>query len=138
MNMAKRLAIVAFGLLFIAGVSARGAVEKKALDGKTFTVKLMKGDAKGGDTDTLTFKNGMFDSSACHQYGFGESGYTAKAEGAKVAFEVNATSKTNDKQVWSGTVDGATIQGTMKMTDPKGIVTVFRFASNVEPEKQKY
>jgi len=118
---------LAFAMIVAAGMSVVAADKAPSLDGKSFHVQLMKGDAKTGDPDTLSFAAGMFDSSACHQYGFGKSAYTSKNAGSKISFQVHAVGKDESKQVWNGTVDGNKIHGTMTQTDPKGTVTTFRF-----------
>jgi hypothetical protein len=69
----------------------------------------------------------MFDSSACHAYGFGKSVYTAHSMGKAITFQVRATSKDKSKETWNGTVEGNNIHGTVKMTDPQGKVKNYTF-----------
>jgi hypothetical protein len=127
MSRTSRLVMTALAILAVVGMTVAGAAKAPSLDGRSFAVKLMKADAKTGDADTLRFSNGMFDSSACHVYGFGESTYTAKNVGKTITFEVHAVAKDASKQTWNGTVEGNRIYGTMKLTDPKGMVTHFKF-----------
>lgn len=127
MQRTSRLGVFAFALLVAAGMSVAAVEKAPSLDGKSFEVQLTKADAKKGDPDTLTFANGMFDSQACHTYGFGQSVYSVKNVGKAVTFEVRAIAKDRTEQVWNGTVEGKKIHGTMKLTDPEGKVTRYHF-----------
>lgn len=133
MNKTSRLVVLAFALFLIAGMTIAAAEKKASLDGKSFEVQLMKSYATSGDSDTLSFADGMFDSSACHQHGFGRSAYTAKNTGSAVTFEVHAVAKDQQtKELWKGTVEGNSIHGTMKLTDPKGTVTHYEFQGEMK------
>src|SRR5258708_12960095 len=43
------------------------------LDGRTFEGIVLECGKRSGDAETITFKNGRFHSTACHQYGYGDA-----------------------------------------------------------------
>ncbi len=88
-----------------------------SLDGKSFKGKI------GEDDDTFTFKQGRFDSEACHEFGYGDSSYSTTAgKGNGVTFDARTSTKAGDSIVWSGTVVGRTLTGTAVRRDPDGKV----------------
>lgn len=124
--------LAALAVLVFAGVTFAGVQKATSLDGKSFEVQLVKDGSTGGTPDTLSFDDGMFDSSACHPYGFGKSTYTAKSSEDAISFQVHATSKDNkSEEIWNGVVRGEQIHGTVKMTDPKGTVTRYKFTGKM-------
>ena len=80
------------------------------LDGKTFIVETGEKGKRGGDKDTLTFKDGNFRSAGCDQYGFGDGAYTSSVKGDSIQFEAVTTSPTKGKMTWKGTVTGDKIE----------------------------
>lgn len=76
------------------------------LDGKTFEGEMKeKGDAKG-DADKLIFKDGQFLSSACKEYGFNETSYTAERSGNVIKFSAVAKNDNDVTMTWSGEIEG--------------------------------
>jgi hypothetical protein len=106
-----------------------------SLDGMTFEVTLVKPDGSAQGPDTLVFRDGTFDSKACHAYNFGKAPYTTRPEAASAKegsrgatmFESTAKSATDGTNVWNGRVAGQQISGTLTWTDAKGKVTVLTF-----------
>jgi hypothetical protein len=92
-----------------AEAAAKGA---GALDGKVFAGQMVKsGDAKGDD-DELTFKGGTFVSSACVQYGFHATAYTATEKDGVITFNSTAKNADGDTMSWKGTVKGGVLEAT--------------------------
>jgi hypothetical protein len=114
-----------------------------SLDGMTFEVTLVKPDGTEQGPDTLIFRDGTFDSVACHAYNFGKSSYTAVPEAAAaqqgsraaMTFESTAKSDTDGMNVWKGKVMGRAISGTLTWTDAKGKVTVLTFSGHAKPDQ---
>lgn len=128
MKRTTSFALAALAFLVLGGLTVAVAPKATALDGKSFEVQLMKYGSYEGTPDTLSFANGTFDSSACHQYGFGKSMYTVDSSNdALVSFHVHAVSKDRSQEDWSGTVQGDRIHGTVTMTDSKGTMTRYKF-----------
>jgi hypothetical protein len=84
---------------------------KGKLDGKTYKVTVTE-TSKSSFADTLTFKNGTFDSSECRQYGFKPTVYA----GDGATFTVTAKSDKEGTTEWSGTIKGDSIEGKMVWT----------------------
>lgn len=81
------------------------------LDGRSFIVELRGPEGKQ-ISDELIFRDGTFDSVACHQYGFSAAPYTA-LEGPEGGLTFRSvTSSTEGTMRWNGTVKGDQIQGT--------------------------
>jgi hypothetical protein len=126
----KRITVIALAisaLVIAAGMTAAEARNRALLDGKSFEVVRVREGAKSGEPDTLSFADGMFDSTASHGYGFRRSAYTARSAADIFTFEVHATAKDRSKELWRGTVEGSTIYGTVKLTTPDGAVTRYSF-----------
>jgi len=123
----SRLGMLGFALLVAAGMLMAATEKKASLDGKSFAVQLIRSGSKTGDSDTLSFVNGKFDSMVYHKYGFTQSEYKAKNEGKSTTFEVHAVATDQSQEVWTGTVEGNEIRGTMRRTDPMGSVTYYQF-----------
>lgn len=81
------------------------------LDGKTYTVQLNK-EGEAAVQDTLIFKDGMVESTACRAKGFGPAPYTVTT-GQAGAMTFNATARAGEKTMhWDGKIQGDRIQGT--------------------------
>jgi len=88
------------------------AARTGTLDGKTYSGQLgMDGD-QNGDPDEFIFSNGTFDSTACHQYGYGKGSYEAKTMEEAMTFKAETKSKEGSKMQWNGKVVGDRIDGT--------------------------
>ena len=82
------------------------------LDNKTFVGEVGKVGETKGDTDTFTFQNGKFHSSACDSYKFGKGMYQAQTQGDAVTFEAETESPTDGTMTWKGMVKGNMLEGT--------------------------
>lgn len=115
----KRSIIFFTVFLLLGAGSYAHAAKPEPLDGKTF-IGQVGSKGKPGDPDNFIFKNGHFDSEACHQYGYGDAPYTAKNDGKKMSFESTTTNTGGDKIMWKGNVMGNAIEGTAVRMSSKG------------------
>jgi hypothetical protein len=92
--------------------SGRAAV----LDGTSYEVTLaFPGEAPL--KDTLEFRGGRFESTACTAVGFPEwTEYRSTSDGRAIAFEVAARHPAGSTMQWSGTVASGAAEGTAKRT----------------------
>ena len=118
MTRSTSLALVLALALALAAPAARSDdAPAGALDGRAFAVSLKVVEGQAKETpDTLTFREGTFDSSACQPLGFGAAVYTATQDGEAVTFDATSTSATHGTNVWSGRVEGDRISGTLDWT----------------------
>ena len=138
----RRVAVVIALLTILALVMAVGAEAAKVkggkamaakagmLDGTKWTVELMS-PKKGAKSqpDTLAFEKGMFDSSACHAFGFGNGKYRGKKENAgAMGFSATTMSGKSGKMQWKGTVKGDAVSGTLLWTPKKGKAETWKFS----------
>lgn len=86
------------------------------LDGKTFTVQLRGPEGKMVE-DQLSFRDGKFDSSACHEHGYSAAPYTALEGPDGLTFR-SITSSGEGRMRWNGTVMGDRIEGTAVVDQP--------------------
>jgi len=89
-----------------------GFASEGLLDGKVFTGPTGKMGNDATETDELRFKNGKLYSVGCADWDFSWGDYSTKVEGNNISFEAVTTSPKNGKIVWSGTVNGDTIDAT--------------------------
>jgi hypothetical protein len=91
--------------------------QSAGLDGKVFVAdageKGKEADERG---DLITFASGTFHSSACDKYGFQKAAYRS-ADGK--TFDAETLSEKDGRIVWTGRVQGDTIEGTF-VHYPKG------------------
>jgi hypothetical protein len=104
------------------------------LDGTRWSVEL-KTEGEKPMPDTLVFEQGMFDSIACHQYGFGKGPYDAKKKGMAATFTAFTTSAREGMMEWSGEVTGDKISGAMTWHPTKGKAKKFTFTGTKEKRK---
>jgi len=100
-----------------------------ALDGTKWSVTitpLAKGEKPVADK--LVFDRGMFDSTACHQYGFGKAAYTAKREKGATSFTSTTRNAKEEIIRWQGKVMGQKISGTMTWRAKQGAAKNYKFA----------
>lgn len=89
----------------------------EALDGKSFMVKVTPSDkSQQPMTDELVFKDGMFMSTDCEQYGFEPAAYESRTKGKAVLFKSTLMSEEEGKVEWEGAVQGDKIRGTFIWT----------------------
>jgi hypothetical protein len=106
--------------LALIGVAWAG---KGKLDGKTYKVTITEPDKKS-HPDTLSFKNGTFDSSECQKYGFKPTSYSGDA----ASFTATAKSDKEGTMAWSGTIKGDAIDGTFTWSKPGQPTYVYSFS----------
>lgn len=85
------------------------------LDGRRFEGVVLERGKTSGDADTLIFERGLFHSTACDRYGYGDGPYSARAAGEGLAFEAETESTQYGKLRWHGTVQGERLDGTLVM-----------------------
>lgn len=83
------------------------------LDGKLFTAQLTE-SGKPPMSDSLIFKSGKFESSACRSMGFGMAKYTAKESGNVWHFTAKTTSTKEGTMLWKGTIKDNSVEGTIR------------------------
>jgi hypothetical protein len=85
------------------------------LDGRRFEGVVLERGKTAGDADTLIFERGLFRSTACDRYGYGDGPYSARTTGEGLAFEAETESAQHGKLRWEGTVRGEKLDGTLTM-----------------------
>jgi len=85
------------------------------LDGRRFEGVVLERGKTSGDADTLIFDKGLFRSTACDRYGYGDGPYRASASGDSVSFEAETESAQYGKLRWTGSIRGEKLDGTMTM-----------------------
>jgi hypothetical protein len=106
-------------------VACQSGLGQGPLDGRVYQVTLA--GPKDATPDNLVFDGGRFESTACRNYGFTTTPYSAKADGAASTFEASAKSGQASTTAWNGKIQGDGIQGTMVLTDGQGAKSEFRF-----------
>ncbi len=106
------------------------------LDAAKWKVELMP---EGGEPmpDTLAFRRGMFDSIACHQYGFGWGPYDAKKVDGATTFTAFTISPDQGMMMWTGEVKGDAISGTLDWYPAKGKEKKLTFRGTKEAEPRR-
>jgi len=120
-----------FVIPILALVLSAGVVCAGGLDGKTFEVSIAEAGGEAGP-DTLIFKDGMFDSVECRQYGFGPAAYEAAKEGDGWGFSVSTSSEKEGVAHWKGTVSGDSISGTMEWVKPGQDAITYEFSGKLK------
>jgi len=85
------------------------------LDGRRFEGVVLERGKTSGDADTLIFDKGLFRSTACDHYGYGDGPYRASVAGDALNFEAETESAQYGKLRWAGTVRGEKLDGTLTM-----------------------
>src|SRR5574341_1431459 len=85
------------------------------LDGKTFGVQLVE-SGKSPMTESLIFKNGRFESTACRTFGFGQASYSVNQAGNAETFMARTHSAKQGTMLWKGTIKENHLQGTVVQT----------------------
>lgn len=109
----KRIFLLLLCMSFLAGSTV--FAEAKAatpLDSKTFTGMMGEKTDKKGDPDNFEFKDGMFHSTACDQYGYTAAKYQSTDKSGTTNFTATTKNNSGDTIAWNGTVKGDKIMGT--------------------------
>lgn len=96
------------------------------LDGMTFKGPTGEKGKKTHHEDVLRFENGTFTSVECFQFGFKGGPYSATAQGDAIHFEAETVSPTHGKMVWSGTLQGDTLDVDYNWTKVRWLWTTYR------------
>jgi hypothetical protein len=96
-------------------MSALPSTSSASLDGRRFEGVVLERGKTSGDADTLIFDKGLFRSTACDRYGYGDGPYRTSASGDGLAFEAETESAQYGKLRWAGTVRGEKLDGTLTM-----------------------
>jgi len=91
------------------------STEPVTLDGRSFHGIVLEAGKTAGDADTLLFSDGRFRSTACDQYGYGDSAYTARQDGECIHFDAETESARWGRLRWHGTITGPRLDGTLTM-----------------------
>lgn len=89
-------------------------IEMVNLNGKSYAIEFVLGDAS--DADTITFNNGQFESPACYAYGFKAAPYDAYLLAGKTHFQSVYKSEKEGTMLFYGLINGNTISGTQFWT----------------------
>jgi len=96
------------------------------LDGKQFIGPTGEKGKKVHHEDVLSFRNGMFTSSECFQYGFKGGPYTTAIAGDRIHFQAITISPTHGKMEWKGTLQGNTLEVSYAWTKERWFWTTNR------------
>lgn len=110
----KMKSLIIAGLLFVA-VAVRAQQAQSMLDGKKFSIELMKGGTLDSK-ETIVFDKGMMDPLDCHQYGFTAAQYQAKNSGTTYTWRAISKSDKEGTMAWQGTITGDKIEGKVSWT----------------------
>ena len=105
---------------------AATAAVSHILDGKSFKGPTGEKGKKTHHEDVLVFKDGLFTSSMCFEYGFTGGPYTAWTEGNLIHFEAETLSPTHGKMNWKGTLQGDTMVVDYSWTKKRWLWTTYR------------
>jgi hypothetical protein len=101
-----------------------------ALDGRTFDARIVRANSSEDSTqsdqigDRLVFSDGMFASAVCRRYNFADAPYWVRVEGDRIHFLAEMTSPTDGTMRWKGTIQGDTLEGTMRWTKKRWYWTI--------------
>lgn len=105
------------------------------LDGKRFMVQVRGAEGETID-DELIFRDGTFDSIACHEHGFSAAPYTAlKGPEGDLTFR-SITTSGESKMRWNGTVKGDSIEGTAVVDEPGKEPVYYSYSGSLETQGQ--
>src|SRR5215212_9763602 len=90
------------GLVAIVAAVVPASVAAAELDGRSFTGVFIERGKTSGDSDTISFANGRFRSSACDRYGYSDAPYKVTAVGDTMRFETETESAKYGKLLWTG------------------------------------
>lgn len=117
--------------------------DARKLDGLMFSARIVREGGEEGKqiADELTFRDGMFSSEICKRYNFSDAPYWVRLEGEKLYFLAELNSPTDGTMVWKGSINGNTLEGTMRWTKKRWYWTVdteHRIRGNLEEIESDY
>ena len=98
----------------------------RQFDGLKFSARIVREDGGDGDqiSDKLTFNDGMFSSEICKRYNFVDAPYWVRKQDERLYFLAELKSPTDGTMIWKGTIEGDTIEGTMRWTKKRWYWTI--------------
>jgi hypothetical protein len=135
-------------LLVVFAVLASGIAQAQtavALNGQSYTYVMKNINGTGDEIqDMITFQNNTMSSQVLGSRGYSSSRVIEKTGSTGTSFEVTMNSKSEGTQVFRGTASGATIEGTITVTDKQGVQSTMAFRGmtteawhGVQEEKRK-
>jgi len=117
----------------IIGTNLDSAHADDSLDGKTFSIKINE-HGKDGEVrdDVVIFKDGIFLSKDCEQYGFGAAPYEYRANDGVTLFITSTKSEKEGEIQWEGKVEGDEISGTMIWSKPGQEAIFYKYKGNLK------
>ncbi len=123
-------------MLAIASLSTAAAAASVAADAASPAADPLNGLEFTGQTgekgkgdhhkDTITFRNGMFRSLDCENWGFGAGRYTVEKKGDAYQFESTLMSPDKGKLEWTGKIVGDKATATFRWTHERWYWTIKR------------
>ena len=110
----KMKSIITAGLLLIA-IAVQAQQTQGLLDGKKFSIQLMKGGTLDSK-ETIVFDQGMMDPLDCHQYGFTAAKYEGKNSNGMFTWRSVSKSDKEGTMSWQGEITGDKIEGNVSWT----------------------
>lgn len=122
------LAIASLSAVVAAASVAADAPSRTAdpLDGLRFSGQTGEKGKGGHHQDTITFRNGMFRSLDCENWGFGAGSYTSEKKGDAYHFKSTLVSPGRGKLEWTGKILGDKATATFRWTHERWYWTIRR------------
>src|SRR5688572_248041 len=123
---------VAIALLAVGTVNAQNASK---LNNQSYTYAMKEINGNGEEiVDQLIFSVGKVTSAQLGKSGFTEGKVIEKNSGAVSDFELNFKNASSETYVYKGRAEGATIDGTVTVTDANGKLTTMAFRGSLTEE----
>lgn len=108
------LLLLPITLVLLSPLSSCSQSKANQLDGKKFTIVTMEKDKPiTAAVEHAEFSNGKFFTQECARWGFESGKYTSDAKKDVTTFESTLLSANEGKMIFTGTITGNTIEGTM-------------------------
>jgi hypothetical protein len=116
--------------LLVASANTRAAdvpgLRSGILDGQQFKGETGEHGKRNHHQDTITFKDGVFRSLDCENWGFGSAPYSARKEGDSYHFSATLLSPERGRLEWKGTITGDVAEGTFRWLHERWYWTIER------------
>ena len=106
--------VITAGLLLLV-MAVHAQQTQSLLDGKKFSIELMKGGTLDSK-ETIVFDQGMMDPLDCHQYGFTAAKYEGKNSAGMYTWRAVSKSDKEGTMSWQGKITGDKIEGNVSWT----------------------